>query len=155
MEKKRGGKGVTASPGLRGVTYISPPKHLPRKAPDPPPVRLVGPVFAQGIDVLEVGLEEAEVALVGHVRVWVPADLLVGVPVGPAEVVEQETAELGGVGHVRHLADVAVVEDEVRVQQVVEPRELDVLVEPLFLGERAEGLSVCPDVSVGDAEEVW
>lgn len=113
-------------------------QHLLGDVLDAALVAIVAPRLADRVDVLQVGLEELDVASIGQAGVFAVGYLLARVPVLPLVLADERRAELGRVGHVCDFGQLHVGVD---VDELVQAREAD-LVESLLPAHGPEGLAI-------------
>ena len=86
-------------------TYVSADQHLLGEVLDVPLVAAARPILAGREDVLQVRLKESPISAVRHQGIGLRGDFVVDVEVVLAIFVEEESAEVGGVGDVGDLSE--------------------------------------------------
>jgi hypothetical protein len=135
------------------AAYITTLEHLAGDVLDALLVCRLGAtmVLAHGIHECQIRLEELDVAPIRQARVFILGNLDRRVIVAAAEAVEEGTAEVCCVGDICHLVQGCGQTGE--MDEVLKPGEVKV-VEALLNGQLPKRLSICPDVLVGDTEEI-
>lgn len=131
-------------------TYISSQQHLLGKELDAPLVSVAGSSSLQRENVLQIRLEESAVSAVGHESIGLLRNLAINVVVLLAILVQKDTSEVGGIGHILDLIQLIW---EREVDQILDTGEVD-LSEALLEDHGAESLAVSPSVSIRNAQQV-
>lgn len=131
-------------------TYISAQQHLLGEELDAPLVSVAGSSSLERENVLQIRLEESAVAAVCHESIGLLCNLAINVVVLLAILVQQDAAEVGGVGNVFDLVQLVW---EREVDQILDTGEVD-LSEALLEDHGAQSFAVSPGVAIRNAQQI-
>ena len=130
-------------------TYMASRQHLLGNVLDAPLVFGLTALWALGVDVFQICLEELDVPAICEADIFVLADLL-PLPVGIAELVEESATEVGGVGDICHLVHLI---RQCELDEVTETRKGNML-EAFGPCELTKSLSIGPDITIRDPKKI-